>query len=143
MTATRRSLARRSRARRRPSRRDAWLDANRDCGGPASSRSRRQTPPSTNGRGRLYRRPSEDVARAAGRSRVRPFPEIVLPTREAQSRGQHVDVGIFEIDPIRVGAAEGQVLEYDELLGLASWLPERVKRIVPFCGRSGSASPRR
>lgn len=43
----------------------------------------------------------------------------------------------FEIDPIRVEAREGVALEYHELLGLASWLPERVKRIVPFCGTVG------
>lgn len=57
--------------------------------------------------------------------------------RAAQSRGQQVDVGIFEIDPIRVEAREGEALEYEELLGLASWLPERVQRIVPFCGTAG------
>jgi integrase len=57
--------------------------------------------------------------------------------RVAQSRGQQVDVGIFEIDAIRVEPKEGQALEYDQLLGLASWLPERVKRIVPFCGTVG------
>ncbi|HET7137354.1 MAG TPA: tyrosine-type recombinase/integrase [Gaiellaceae bacterium] len=57
--------------------------------------------------------------------------------RAAQSRGQQVDVGIFEIDPIRVEAREGEALDYDELLGLASWLPERVQRIVPFCGTVG------
>jgi integrase len=57
--------------------------------------------------------------------------------RTAQSRGQQVDVGIFEIDPIRVEAREGQALEYEELLGIASWLPERVRRIVPFCGTVG------
>jgi integrase len=57
--------------------------------------------------------------------------------RAAQSRGQQVDIGIFEIDPIRVEPQEGIALEYHELLGLASWLPERVKRIVPFCGTVG------
>jgi integrase len=57
--------------------------------------------------------------------------------RAAQSRGQEVDVGIFEIDPVRVEAREGQALEYEELLGLGSWLPERVQRIIPFCGTAG------
>ena len=33
--------------------------------------------------------------------------------------------------------ARGVALEYSELLGLASWLPERIKRIVPFCGTVG------
>jgi integrase len=36
--------------------------------------------------------------------------------------------------PIRVEAREGHALEYEELLGLASWLPERVQRVIPFCG---------
>jgi integrase len=57
--------------------------------------------------------------------------------RAAQSRGQQVDLGIFEIDPVRVEAREGQALDYEELLSLASWLPERIKRIVPFCGTVG------
>ena len=57
--------------------------------------------------------------------------------RAAQSRGQQVDVGILEIDPVRVEAREGVALEYSQLLDLASWLPERIKRIVPFCGTVG------
>jgi integrase len=57
--------------------------------------------------------------------------------RAAQSRGQQVDVGIFDIDPIRVESREGEALEYEEVLGLASWLPERIKRVVPFCGTVG------
>jgi integrase len=32
---------------------------------------------------------------------------------------------------------EGVALEYHELLGLASWLPERIKRIIPLCGTVG------
>ncbi len=63
------------------------------------------------------------------------FLKAALPA--AQSRGQQVDVGIFEIEPIRVEAREGEALEYEELLVLASWLPERVQRIVPFCGTVG------
>ena len=89
----------------------------------------------------LRRRQVEDhiaaraaVAPTAARNELQ-FLKAAL--RAAQSRGQQVDVGIFEIDPIRVEAQEGQALEYEELLGLASWLPERVKRIVPFCGTVG------
>jgi integrase len=89
----------------------------------------------------LRRRQVEDhiaaraaVAPTAARNELQ-FLKAAL--RAAQSRGQQVDVGIFEIDPIRVEAREGQALEYEELLGLASWLPERVQRIVPFCGTVG------
>jgi integrase len=89
----------------------------------------------------LRRRQVEDhiVARAAiaptaARNELQ-FLKAAL--RAAQSRGQQVDVGIFEIDPIRVEAQEGIALEYSELLVLASWLPERIKRIVPFCGTVG------
>lgn len=89
----------------------------------------------------LRRRQVEDhiaaraaVAPTAARNELQ-FLKAAL--RAAQSRGQQVDVGIFEIDPIRIEAQEGQALEYEELLGLASWLPARVKRIVPFCGTVG------
>ena len=89
----------------------------------------------------LRRRQVEDhiaaraaVAPTAARNELQ-FLKAAL--RTAQSRGQQVDVGIFEIDPIRVEAREGEALEYEELFGLASWLPERVQRIVPFCGTVG------
>jgi integrase len=89
----------------------------------------------------LRRRQVEDhiaaraaVAPTAARNELQ-FLKTAL--RAAQSRGQQVDVGIFEIDPIRVEAREGQALDYEQLLSLASWLPERVKRIVPFCGTVG------
>jgi integrase len=57
--------------------------------------------------------------------------------RAAQSRGQQVDPGIFEIPPIRVEPREALVLEYGQLLELASWMPERIQRFVPFCGTVG------
>lgn len=57
--------------------------------------------------------------------------------RVAQSRAQQVDPGIFEIDAIRVEPVEGIALKYEQLLELASWLPERVKRIVPLVGTVG------
>jgi hypothetical protein len=55
--------------------------------------------------------------------------------RAAQSRGQQVDVGIFEIDPVRVEAREGQALEYEELLGSAPGCPSASS------GSSLSAAP--
>jgi integrase len=89
----------------------------------------------------LRRRQVED--HIAGRAAVAPTAArnelqfLKAALRAAQSRGQQVDVGIFEIDPIRVEAREGQALEYEELLSLASWLPERVQRIIPLCGTVG------
>jgi integrase len=89
----------------------------------------------------LRRREVEDhvaaraaVAPTAARNELQ-FLKAAL--RAAQSRGQQVDIGIFEIDPIRVEAREGQALDYEELLTLASWLPERIQRIVLFCGTTG------
>jgi hypothetical protein len=63
------------------------------------------------------------------------FLKAALPA--AQARGQEIDVAILEIEPIRVQPREGVALEHDDLLELASWLPERVQRIVPFCGTVG------
>lgn len=57
--------------------------------------------------------------------------------RDAASRGQVVDVGIFEIPTLAHEPAEGVALEYAQLEEIASWLPERVKRIVPFVGTAG------
>lgn len=57
--------------------------------------------------------------------------------REAASRGQTVDPGIFHIPPIHHRAAEGQVLELDQLRALQVWLPDRIGRIVPFVGSVG------
>jgi integrase len=63
--------------------------------------------------------------------------ELKAALRAAQSRGQQVDPGILAIDPIHHEPAEGRALEPDELDRIAAWLPERVKRIVPFCGTIG------
>jgi len=57
--------------------------------------------------------------------------------RDSESRGQYVDPGIFTIDPIRHESDEGMALELDGLDSIAAWLPERVQRIVPFCGLVG------
>lgn len=63
--------------------------------------------------------------------------ELKTALHAAQSRGQQVDAGIFAIDPIRHEAAEGIALELDELDAIAAWMPERLTRLVPFCGTIG------
>lgn len=89
----------------------------------------------------LYRAPLED--HLAARAAVAPVAarnerQLLLQSlRAAASRGQRVDPGIFEIPPVRHEAAEGEALEYEALQELASWLPERIKRLVPFCGTVG------
>jgi len=55
----------------------------------------------------------------------------------AVSRGQSVDAGIFEIAPVRHEPDEGVALELAQLDEIASTMPERIKRIVPFCGTVG------
>lgn len=57
--------------------------------------------------------------------------------KEAASRGQAVDPGIFDIRAISVESAEGQVLELDQLEAVQAWMPERLGRIVPFVGSVG------
>ena len=88
----------------------------------------------------LRRRQVEDhiaaraaVAPTAARNELQ-FLKAAL--RTAQARGQQLDVGIFEIDPIRVEAAKVKRSSTrparPRLLA-----PERVQRIVPFCGTVG------
>lgn len=57
--------------------------------------------------------------------------------RAAASRGQSVDPGIFAIAPVRHEPAEGLALELEQLHEIASTMPERIKRLVPFCGTVG------
>lgn len=57
--------------------------------------------------------------------------------RLAESRGQLVDKAIYDIDPVRHEAAEGQALTVEKLLELAAWHPERVKRLVLITGTVG------
>jgi integrase len=57
--------------------------------------------------------------------------------RAAASRGQAVDPGIFDIAPVRHEPAEGVALELAQLQEIASTMPERIKRLVPFCGTVG------
>jgi integrase len=57
--------------------------------------------------------------------------------RAAASRGQSVDPGIFAISPVRHEPVEGVALELAQLDEIASTMPERIKRLVPFCGTVG------
>ena len=57
--------------------------------------------------------------------------------RAAASRGQSVDPGIFAIAPVRHEPVEGVALELAQLHEIASTMPERIKRLVPFCGTVG------
>jgi integrase len=57
--------------------------------------------------------------------------------RAAESRGQSVDPGIFAISPVRHEPVEGVALELERLHEIASTMPERIKRLVPFCGTVG------
>jgi integrase len=74
------------------------------------------------------------VAPVAARNELQ-FAKAAL--RAASARGQQVDPGIFTIDPVRHETGEGRALEFDELNAIASWMPERIKRIVPLCGVLG------
>ena len=81
--------------------------------------------------------------RVAARASVAPVAagnELALlkaALRDAASRGQVVDLGIFEIPTLSHEPAEGVALEPAQLEEIASWLPERIKRIVPFVGTTG------
>jgi integrase len=57
--------------------------------------------------------------------------------RAAASRGQSVDPGIFAIASVRHEPVEGLALELAQLHEIASTMPERIKRLVPFCGTVG------
>lgn len=57
--------------------------------------------------------------------------------RAAASRGQTVDPGIFEIPAINTESEEGVALELEQVHDIASWMPERILRIVPFVGTAG------
>lgn len=60
--------------------------------------------------------------------------------RRAESRGQRVDPNIYGIPAIVHETREARALtldELDELDELASWMPEHIKRVVPFTGLVG------
>ena len=74
------------------------------------------------------------VAPTAARNELE-FAKAAL--REAASRGQLVDPGIFEIEPIRTETREAVALELEQLYEIASFMPERIGRVVPFVGTVG------
>jgi integrase len=74
------------------------------------------------------------VAPTAARNELQ-FAKAAL--RDAASRGQLVDPGIFQIEPIRIEAREAIALELEQLYEIASFLPERIGRVVPFVGTVG------
>lgn len=74
------------------------------------------------------------VAKVAARNELQ-LAKAVL--RDAASRGQAVDGGIFEIPAVRVEHREGEVLEPDQVAALEAWMPEWIRRIVPFTASVG------
>lgn len=80
----------------------------------------------------------EDHIRA--RARVAPvaarneLAELKAALRDSQARGQRVDAGIFQLELGKPPARKGRALTLDELDQIAVWMPERIKRIVLFCG---------
>lgn len=75
-----------------------------------------------------------EVAPVAARNELQ---ELKAALRAGASRGQAVDPGILEINPVHAEHAEGRALELDDLDALEAWLPERIKRIIPICGLVG------
>lgn len=82
----------------------------------------------------------DHITRRAAKAPVAARNELQLAKavlREAASRGQSVDPGIFEIPAVRTEHAEGRVLEPDEVAAVQAWLPERLGRVVPFVASVG------
>jgi len=58
--------------------------------------------------------------------------------RDARSRGQRVDDGVFAVPAIKHAAREGRALSVEQLYELASWFPEHSKRLVLLAGMVGA-----
>jgi integrase len=90
----------------------------------------------------LRRAPVEDLnaARAAEHPRAAKneleFLKRVL--RDARSRGQRVDDGVFAVPAVKHTAREGRALTVEQLYELASWFPEHAKRLVLLAGMIGA-----
>jgi integrase len=90
----------------------------------------------------LRRAPIEDFnpARAAEHPRAAKneleFLKRVL--RDARSRGQRVDEGVFAVPAVKHAAREGRALNVEQLYELASWFPEYAKRLVLLAGMVGA-----
>lgn len=91
---------------------------------------------------RLRRADVEDVvlrrALKHPRSAKNELEQLKAVLREARSRGQRVDPGIFDIPAIAHDARRGRALTVEELYELASWFPEHVKRLVLLAGQIGA-----
>lgn len=57
--------------------------------------------------------------------------------KRAGDRGQRYDSAILGIAPVKHHAREGRALEPDELLALASWLPDYLRRLPLLAGSVG------
>jgi integrase len=57
--------------------------------------------------------------------------------REARSRGQRIDDAVLDIPAVRHKPKRGRALEPEELLELASFMPEYIRRFVLLAGRVG------
>jgi integrase len=90
----------------------------------------------------LRRAPIEDfnATRAAEHPRAAKneleFLKRVL--RDARSRGQTVDEGVFAVPAVKHSAREGRALNVEQLYELASWFPECAKRLVLLAGMVGA-----
>lgn len=57
--------------------------------------------------------------------------------RESRSRGQRIDDAILDIPAVRHRAKRGRALEPEELLELASFMPDYIRRFALLAGRVG------
>lgn len=76
-------------------------------------------------------------AKVAGRSAYNELQELKAALREAQARGQRVDPAIFTLTVPKPTPRTGRALTVEELDAIAAWMPEHIKRVVPFCGTVG------
>ena len=77
-------------------------------------------------------------ARKHPRSRRTSYELLKAVLRRAHERGQRIDGRILRIPAIPHTAREGIALTAEELRELASWLPERHKRLVLLAGTVGA-----
>lgn len=82
----------------------------------------------------------DHIKRRAGKTPVAARNELQLAKavlKDAASRGQVIDAGIFDIPAVRTEHAEGQLLEREQLALLQAAMPDRIDRIVPFVASVG------
>lgn len=90
----------------------------------------------------LRRREVEDLlaprAAAHPRSALNELQFLKAVLRDARARGHRLDPLLLEIPAIRHEPREGRALTVDELYELASWFPEKLKRLVLIAGQVGA-----